>query len=105
MYDCIFFCMNQELYDSLPAELQALVDEAGAWAAAQQRELERKGDQEVIEKWTNEGVTFTYLTDEQVKEFQAASANVADEWAATCVKDYGFTQEEMDSLIGVFTGK
>ena len=105
VYDCIFFCMNQELYDSLPAELQALVDEAGAWAAAQQRELERKGDQEVIEKWTNEGVTFTYLTDDQVKEFQAASANVADEWAATCVKDYGFTQEEMDSLIGVFTGK
>ena len=68
VYDCIFFCMNQDLYDSLSPELQALVDEAGAWAAAQQRQLEREGDQQVIDKWTEQGVTFTYLTDEQVKE-------------------------------------
>lgn len=48
-------------------------------------------------------MTFTYLTDEQVKEFQDASANVADEWAATCVKDYGFTEDQMSELINVFT--
>ena len=105
MYDCIFFCMNQDLYDSLSPELQALVDEAGAWAAAQQRQLEREGDQVVIDKWTEAGVTFTYLTEDEVKAFQDASANVADEWSATCVKDYGFSEDEMASLIGVFTGK
>lgn len=105
VYDCIFFCINQDLYDSLSPELQALVDEAGAWAAAQQRQLEREGDQVVIDKWTEEGVTFTYLSSEQVKAFQDASANVADEWAATCVKDYHFTEDQMSSLIGVFTGK
>ena len=105
VYDCIFFCMNQDLYDSLSPELQALVDEAGAWAAAQQRQLEREGDQIVIDKWTEAGVTFTYLTDEQVKAFQDKSANVADEWAATCVKDYHFTEDQMSELIGVFTGK
>ena len=103
VYDCIFFCMNQDLYDSLPAELQALVDEAGAWAAAQQRELERKGDQEVIDKWTQAGVTFTYLTEDEVKAFQDASANVADEWSATCVKHYGFTADQMSELVDVFT--
>ena len=105
VYDCIFFCMNQDLYDSLPAELQALVDEAGAWAAAQQRELERKGDQEVIAKWTEAGVTFTYLTDEQVKAFKDASATVAERWGAECVSTYGFDQADMDALIAVFTGK
>ena len=105
VYDCIFFCMNQDLYDSLPAELQALVDEAGAWAAAQQRELERKGDQEVIDKWTNAGVTFTYLTEDEVKQFQEASATVAERWGAECVSTYGFTQADMDALIAVFTGK
>ena len=103
VYDCIFFCINKDLYDGLTPELQALFDEAGAWAAAQQRQLERKGDEEVIAKWEGEGVTFTYLTPDQVKLWQDASANVADEWAATCVKDYGFTEDQMSSLIDVFT--
>ncbi len=79
------------------------MDEAGAWAAAQQRQLEREGDQVVIDKWTEACVTFTYLNDEQVKAFQDASANVADEWSATCVKDYGFSEDQMAELISVFT--
>ena len=105
VYDCIFFCMNQDLYDSLSPEMQALVDEAGAWAAAQQRQLEREGDQQVIDKWTAEGVEFTYLTDEQAQAFKDAAKDVPAQWAETCVKDYGFDQAEMDSLISVFTGK
>ncbi len=28
-YDCLFFCINQKLYDSLTPEQQAVVDEAG----------------------------------------------------------------------------
>ena len=103
VYDCIFFCMNQDLYDSLSPELQALVDEAGAWAAAQQRQLEREGDQQVIDKWTAAGVKFTYLNDDQVKAFQEGASKVAEEWAATCVKDYRFTEDQMSSLIDVFT--
>ena len=103
VYDCIFFCVNKDLYDSLSPEVQALFDEAGAYVTAQQRELERQGDQEVIDKWTNEGVTFTYLTDDQVQLWKDASANVGDEWAATCVKDYGFTADQMNELISVFT--
>ena len=50
-------------------------------------------------------MTFTYLDADQIKAFQDASANVADEWAATCVKDYGFSEDQMAELIGVFTGK
>ena len=50
-------------------------------------------------------MTFTYLNEDEVKAFQDASANVADEWSATCVKDYGFSEDQMAELIGVFTGK
>ena len=73
IYDCIFFTMNKELYDSLSPELQAIVDECGAKAAENQRELQRAGVQEVMDKWTAAGVTITELSDEAVAEFKAAT--------------------------------
>ena len=73
IYDCIFFTMNKELYDSLSPELQAIVDECGAKAAENQRELQRQGVQEVMDKWTAAGVTITELSDEAVAEFKAAT--------------------------------
>jgi C4-dicarboxylate transporter DctM subunit len=76
VYDCIFFTMNGELYDSLSPELQAIVDECGQKAAQNQRELEREGDQEVLEKWKAAGVTVTELSDEAVAEFKEASASI-----------------------------
>ena len=73
IYDCIFFTMNKELYDSLSPELQAIVDEAGAKAAENQRNLQRAGVSEVMEKWTAAGVTITELSDAAIAEFKAAS--------------------------------
>ena len=73
IYDCIFFTMNKELYDSLSPELQAIVDECGAKAAENQRELQRQGVQEVMDKWTAAGVTITELSDEAIAEFKAAT--------------------------------
>lgn len=73
VYDCIFFTMNGELYDSLSPELQAIVDECGQKAAQNQRKLEREQDQEVLDKWSNAGVTVTELTPEAVEEFKTAS--------------------------------
>lgn len=73
IYDCIFFTMNKELYDSLSPELQAIVDEAGAKAAENQRNLQRAGVQEVMDKWTAAGVTITELSDDAIAEFKAAT--------------------------------
>jgi len=103
VYDCIFFTMTKDLYDSLTPELQALCDEAGQWAAAQQRQLERAGDQEVLDKWAAAGVTVTELDEAGVQSFKDAAANVADEWAAVCVSDYKFTPDQINSLIDIFT--
>ena len=81
VYDCIFFCMNGDLYNSLSPELQAIVDECGQKAAQNQRQLERQQDQEILKKWQDAGITVTELTPEAVDEFKAASAPCYDEFA------------------------
>lgn len=73
VYDCIFFTMNGDLYNSLSPELQQIVDEAGKKAAQNQRVLEREGDQEVLAKWQAAGVTVTELTAEAAEEFRQAA--------------------------------
>lgn len=80
-YDCLFFCMNAELYNSLSPELQAIVDEAGQAACEYERELNRSQDQEIMDKWAEAGVEITELTPGAAAEFAEASAPVYDEFA------------------------
>ena len=87
VYDCIFFTMNGELYDSLSPELQAIVDECGQKAAQNQRKLEREQDQEVLKKWADAGVTVSELSDEAVEEFKNASAPCYTEFEDTLTAD------------------
>ena len=76
IYDCIFFTMNKELFDSLSPELQAIVEEAGAKAAENQRKLQREGVQQVIDKWVAAGVTVTELSEEAAAGFKAATESM-----------------------------
>ena len=101
VYDCIFFTMNADLYNSLSPELQQIVDECGQKAAQNQRKLEREQDQEVLQKWADAGVTVTELTDEAAAEFKDASSGVADLFVKDCV-DKGFDQAEVESLVAAF---
>lgn len=92
-YDCLFFCMNNELYTSLPAELQAIVDEAGKEAMKYQRETNRAEDEVVMKKWEDGGVVIHRLTDEEMAQFKALS-------------DATYTEFEKDltpELIAAFT--
>ena len=73
VYDCIFFTMNGELYDSLSPELQKIVDECGAKAAQNQRQLEREQDQEILQKWKDAGIVVSELTPEAAEEFKTAA--------------------------------
>ena len=95
VYDCIFFTMNGELYNSLSPELKAIVDEAGMKAAQNQRKLEREGDQEVLAKWKEAGVTVTELTPEAAEEFREAAAPCYEEFADILTPE----------LIAAFTGE
>ncbi len=70
------------LYESLSPELQAIVDETGREAVLYQRNLSRDMDQEIMERWQSEnGIQISYLSDEAVEEFKAASAPVYEEFA------------------------
>ena len=95
VYDCIFFTMNLDLYNSLSPELQAIVDECGLKAAQNQRVLEREGDEEVLAKWEEAGVTVTYLTDEAAEEFREVASPCYEEFADTIGQDLidAFTAE------------
>ena len=60
IYDCLFFCINQEIYDGLTPEQQAVVDEAGQKAVEYERYINRSGDEEIMNRWKDKnGVTFT----------------------------------------------
>lgn len=101
VYDCIFLTINQDVYDAQTPEVQALLDEAGAWAAAQQRQLERQGDEEVLAKWTDAGIVVTELSDEAVADFKEASAGVPDLFVKQCV-ELGFAESDVQALVDVF---
>lgn len=94
-YDCLFFCMNQDLYNSLSPELQAIVDDCGQQAVEYQRQINREQDQAILDKWAAAGVTVTELTPEAAEEFKAASAACYDE----------FADELTPELIAAFTGE
>lgn len=92
-YDCLFFCMNNDLYKSLSPELQAIVDEAGLEACRYQRELNRAEDEKVIKKWEDAGVTIHRLTEAEAAEFKKLSDPVYKE----------FEKDLTPELIAAFT--
>ncbi|MEG1774036.1 MAG: DctP family TRAP transporter solute-binding subunit [Oscillospiraceae bacterium] len=94
-YDCLFFCMNQEKYDSLTPELQAIVDDCGQQAVEYQRQINREQDQVILDKWAAAGVTVSKLTPEAAAEFKAATDPLYEKYAA----------ELTPELISAFTGK
>ena len=60
IYDCLFFCINQDIYYSLTPEQQQVVDEAGQKAVEYERYINRSGDEEIMSRWEkSNGVTFT----------------------------------------------
>ena len=80
IYDCLFFCINQEIYDSLTPEQQAVVDEAGQKAVQYERYINRAGDEEIMSRWQSKnGVSFTEKDDMDIDSFREAVEGV-DDW-------------------------
>ena len=103
IYDCLFFCINQEIYDSLTPEQQAVVDEAGQKAVEYQRYINRAGDDEIKTRWAEaNGVTITELEDMDIDSFKTAVDGV-DEWYVKELESQGF--EDAEELVGAFTAK
>ena len=102
IYDCLFFCINQEIYDGLTPEQQAVVDEAGQKAVEYERYINRSGDEEIMNRWKDKnGVTFTAKEDMDIESFKEAVDGV-DEWFIEKLKSQGY--EDAEELVEAFTG-
>ena len=100
-YDCLFFCINGDIYDSLTPEQQAVVDEAGQKAVDYEREINRAGDDEIMTRWQKEnGVTITKNEDMDIDSFKEAVDGI-DEWYQKELEDQGY--EDAADLIAAFT--
>ena len=101
IYDCLFFCINQDIYDSLTPEQQAVVDEAGQKAVEYERYINRSGDEEIMSRWEkSNGVTFTKKEDMDIDSFKEAVDGI-DEWFVNELKSEGY--DDAQDLVDLFT--
>ena len=101
IYDCLFFCINQDVYDALTPEQQAVVDECGQKAVEYERYINRSSDDEIKARWADKnGVTFTEKDDMDIDSFKEAVDGV-DEWFVQELKDQGY--DDGQDLVDLFT--
>ena len=100
IYDCLFFCINQDLYDTLTPGQQAVVDECGQKAVEYERYINRSGDEEIMNRWQSKnGVTITKKEDMDIDSFKKAVEGV-DEWFVEQLKDAGY--DDGQELVDLF---
>ena len=100
IYDCLFFCINQDIYNGLTPEQQAVVDEAGQKAVEYERYINRSGDEEIMDRWAGKnGVTITQKEDMDIDSFKEAVDGV-DQWFVEELKNQGYDdgQELVDAF-------
>ena len=101
IYDCLFFYINQDIYDSLTPEQQQVVDEAGQKAVEYERYINRSGDEEIMSRWEkSNGVTFTKKEDMDIDSFKKAVDGI-DDWFVNELKSAGY--DDAQDLVDLFT--
>ena len=101
IYDCLFFCINGDIYDSMTPEQQEVIDECGRLATQYEREINRAGDDEIMNRWQNEnGVTITNYENMDIDSFKQAVDGV-DEWYQKELEGQGY--DDAKELIETFT--
>ena len=102
IYDCLFFCINQDIYNGLTPEQQAVVDEAGQKAVEYERYINRSGDEEIMSRWAEKnGVTFTQKEDMDIDSFKEAVDGI-DQWFIEELKKQGY--DDAEELVEAFAG-
>ncbi len=102
IYDCLFFCINQDIYNGLTPEQQVVVDEAGQKAVEYERYINRSGDEEIMDRWAKKnGVTFTQKEDMDIDSFKEAVDGI-DQWFVEELKKQGY--DDAEELVEAFAG-
>ena len=90
-YDCLFFCINQKLYNSLTPQQQAVIDECGKLATEYERDINRSGDSDIMNRWTNKnGVTIIPYEELDIDSFKKAVEGI-DEWYIEQLESQNYT--------------
>lgn len=101
IYDCLFFCINEDIYNDLTPEQQAVVDECGQKAVEYERYINRSSDNDIKERWESKnGVTFTEKSDMDIDSFKE-SVDGVDEWFVNELKSQGY--DDAQDLVDLFT--
>ena len=99
-YDCLFFCINKDIYEKLTPQQQAVVDEAGQKAVEYERYINRAGDNEIISRWQEKnGVTVVPHEELDIDSFKKAVEGI-DEWYIQELKNQNY--EDAEALVDSF---
>ncbi len=102
-YDCLFFCMNGDVYNSLSDEQKRIVDENAQKAVDYERAINRYECEELIKDWKANNVISVIETEEiDTESFRKAASGVAD-WYKKQLLDNGHNPKDVERLIKSFT--
>ena len=76
-YDCLFFCINQDIYDSLTPEQQDVLTEAGEYASQYNRQISQETEDKILEELKADGVNVIEVDD--ITPWQDACKDVVEE--------------------------
>ncbi len=97
-YDCLFMCMNEDIFNQFTEEQQECVLANMEKAANYQKEMNREQVDQLVEEWTESGVMEVTTYDEiDTESFKSASTGVYD-W-------YEKQLSEMDAFADVDEAK
>ena len=102
-YDCLFFTMNQGVFDKLTLEQQKAVEENAMKAVKYQREINRYESDLLIKSWKEKKTINVIETkDIDIAGFKAATADVA-EWYIKRLTELGNSEQDARELVYAFT--
>ncbi len=102
-YDCLFFCMNGDVYNSLSDEQKRIVDENAQKAVDYERAINRYECDELIKDWKANNVISVVETEEiDTESFRKAASGVAD-WYKKQLLANGHDAKDVERLIKSFT--
>jgi tripartite ATP-independent transporter DctP family solute receptor len=92
-WDALIVGFNKKFWDGLDDEAKKIIEAAVKDAGKVERDLVAKGDKDLIDKLTKDGMTVTQLNADQKKAFQDKVADVYNDVEAD------FTKELIDKLV------
>ena len=103
-YDCLFFCMNGDVYNALTDEQKAVVDANAKKAVQYQRDINRYECEMLIKDWEDRGIMkVAHENEVDMESFKKACSGVADWYKNQLISVDGYDREYVEELVGLFS--